>query len=116
MCPKRWLLVTIPLWGGMACSSTSEAPDAVVADAPSTVGCPDEPGLCLSVTPGDAEIVVDGKALGTVASLGGEGSHFVALAPGIHRITLRREGMGTWRTEVTVGAAAEPIEVELQPK
>ncbi|MDF1563580.1 MAG: hypothetical protein P1V51_11085 [Deltaproteobacteria bacterium] len=83
------------------------------AEAPAPT-CPEASGLCLVVQPEDTLVVVDGDEHGMVSSIGEAGARFIPLSPGIHRITLRREGMQTWRTEVTVAQRAEPIVVELE--
>lgn len=96
-----------------AATTASESSPPPAAE-PVEVMCPDEPGLCLRIRPGDAELTVDGKSVGTVRDLGEPGAAFLRLEPGIYLITLERQGYETWRAEVSVAARSETIEVDLQ--
>jgi hypothetical protein len=68
----------------------------------------------LDVEPSDAEIVVDGEILGTVAEL--MTTQLLPLEPGIHQIVIRKEGFRTWRAEVAVKEEAEVVRVRLEPQ
>ncbi|MHB8419205.1 MAG: PEGA domain-containing protein [Myxococcales bacterium] len=68
-------------------------------------------GIRFSVDPRDARIIVNGRDLGTVETLGANGA--LRLDPGLYRVTLRREGFETWRAEVAVRGGFERIQVQL---
>lgn len=86
------------------------------SDAPAeSTECPNEAGLCFSVTPADAQLEVDGNVLGPLGDLG-NGLVFVGLEPGIHMITLTRDGYATWRAEVSIAEAAETINLTMEAK
>lgn len=74
---------------------------------PTVVG----PALVFSVEPTDAGVVVDGKDHGTVAELE---NRAIKVAPGLHQVTIRKQGFKTWRAEVTVGESPEAIKVKLE--
>jgi hypothetical protein len=69
-------------------------------------------GLSFSVSPRDAEILVDGKARGKVSDLENSGG-LLEIKPGIYQVSLKRRGFVTWRAEVTVGNGAEAIQVTM---
>lgn len=110
----------LPLSSFVACA-TSRAPatQAVPTVAPRTEVAPAPPpapvpalesGIRFFVDPPDARLLVNGRDLGGVAQLGGG---VVRLAPGLYRVTLRREGFETWRAEVAVRGGFERLQVSL---
>lgn len=89
-------------------------PDSVDKSSSATIPArgPSEPGLRFTVEPGDASIAVDGVAVGKVSDLAASGG-FLRVKPGLHQVSLKREGYVTWRAEVGVHEAPEPIEVSM---
>jgi len=71
-------------------------------------------GLVFSVEPADAEVFIDGRSLGRASDLPGGG--LVPLPSGLYQVSLKRAGYATWRAEVAVRAASEPIRVTLVRK
>ena len=98
---------------GQASADTAAAGAEAQADT-TPIGCPEKAGICFEVTPDDAELEVNGDKLGVVGALAVGGVVFVSLEPGIHLVTLRRDGYVTWRSEVTVGPVAETMAVTLE--
>ncbi|MFP2927298.1 PEGA domain-containing protein [Pyxidicoccus sp. 3LG] len=74
----------------------------------------DGPGLRFDVQPLQAEVIVNGRRVGTVEHLRFDGG-LLALPAGIHQVSIRHPGHVTWRAEVTVGDRPEPIRVTLTP-
>lgn len=93
----------------------AEGADAQSATPATLAECPTEAGLCFQVAPADAELEVDGEVLGPIQDLG-RGLVFVEIEPGIHMITLKRDGFVTWRAEVSVAETAETINVTMEEK
>ena len=94
-------------------------PPAVVEAEPATdaaAACPEQPGLCLRVTPPGARLTVDGVDVGLLSELAAGTAHFHPVASGIHQITLEHDGYVTWRAEVSVRDTLENIDVELTPE
>jgi hypothetical protein len=88
-------------------SSPVPPPDKVV-DEPALQG----PGIRLVVSPGDAEVVVDGERVGLASEME---AGFIKLESGLHQIVVQKDGHETWRAEVTVSEEVERIEVNLEP-
>ncbi|HUB09833.1 MAG TPA: PEGA domain-containing protein [Myxococcales bacterium] len=106
----------------LAACATAQRPAAqpVSSAPPRPVATPSAPpqaspspgsGIRFFVDPPDAEVLVNGRDLGSVARLGADGS--LRLTPGIYRVTLRHPGFETWRAEVAVRGAFERIQVQL---
>ena len=93
-----------------------EAPAAPAAVAPVAPVAPVEPprptGLRLVVEPVDARLFINGADYGPAGEALGPGRH-LDLVPGVYRIVLSRPGYQTWRGEIAVKQAAEPIHVTL---
>lgn len=126
-------ILAISIAGAIACATApkpqttratrpASAPTAGVAPAPqpdpepaAAPRAPDaaESGLLFAVEPRDAEIAVDGRALGTVAELS---QGLLRLAPGIYQVSLKATGYVTWRAEVALRAGTETIRVKLAKK
>nr|WP_227027214.1 PEGA domain-containing protein [Corallococcus soli] len=68
-----------------------------------------ETGLRFDVLPESARVFVDGRAVGLARQL----ESLVALAPGVHQVSVQLTGHATWRAEVLVGDRPEPIQVTL---
>lgn len=104
----------------LSCAPVKEAarpPAAAAASAPRPVpGAPPAvpAGLVFTVEPADAEVFIDGRPLGRASDLPGGG--LVALPSGLYQVSLKRAGYATWRAEVAVRAAPEPIRVTLLRK
>jgi hypothetical protein len=96
-------------------TAPAEGDDAQSATPAELAECPTRAGLCFQVTPADAQLEVDGDVLGLIQDLG-RGLVFVEIEPGIHMITLKRDGFVTWRAEVSVAEAAETINVTMEEK
>jgi hypothetical protein len=72
----------------------------------------DEPGIKIDVQPPDAELVIDGQSYGRVAQMR-VANGVLSLKPGLHQVSLKRDGYLTWRAEVTVGDKSELLRVAL---
>lgn len=126
-------LLALSVAGSLACATASKAPaeksreeasapTANVAPAPqpdpepaAAPRAPDavESGLLFAVEPREAEIAIDGRALGTVADLS---QGLLRLAPGIYQVSLKATGYVTWRAEVALRSGTETIRVKLSKK
>ena len=112
------VIVVFGVAGGCAASRpapTHAEPSTTDLSTRPPAGPPSEPvkqgsGLHFSVTPADAMVFIDGKAVGKVADLEGTGG-VLSVKPGIYQVSLKRPGFVTWRAEVTVGDGAEAIQV-----
>jgi hypothetical protein len=91
--------------GGEAASPQAAGSAAVPSPAPAGSG------IRFNVDPPDALVQLNGRDIGTVAALGPNGA--VRLAPGIYRVTLRRDGFEPWRAEVAVRGGYERLQVSL---
>jgi hypothetical protein len=110
-----------------ACATAAQAPaksedastyrSAPSTEAPREPTAPDRSaesiGLRLEVLPADAQVLLDGKAIGLAQQIAAGG--IVKVDPGIHQITVRRTGYETWRTELAVRDGVESIHVDLVP-
>jgi hypothetical protein len=67
-------------------------------------------GLHVTVTPQDAEVIVGKTSYGPANQLD---SGLVELGPGIHRVTIRKDGYEPWRAEVAVRSGLEELDVVL---
>lgn len=65
-------------------------------------------------TPGDATVVIDDQAMGTLDLVT---AHGVALPPGVHHITVKADGYFPWDREVDakLGSGIVRLEVALMP-
>jgi hypothetical protein len=86
------------------------AADGSVAAPPGS----DTGGLSFAVAPADAEVLIDGRSYGKVADLARNGT--LPLPAGLYQVSLRCPGYATWRAEVAVRGAVEPIRVNLTPR
>lgn len=112
-------LIAVATVGGLACAvapTVQPGPPAPTppSEGPAPVSSAARGGLAFSVEPGDAEVIVDGRSLGSAAALARGGA--LALEAGLYQVTLRRAGYATWRAEVAVGATVETIRVALSPR
>ncbi len=103
---------------GCASAPPARPAEAPTAAAPAAVAAPAAPapssgpsGLSFQVEPAEAQILIDGKPYGTVATVGNGG--VVPLQPGLHQVSVKCAGYETWRAEVAVRNAVEPIRVTL---
>ena len=91
-------------------------PGPVPLPAPAPAPAPRLPivplGLRLRVSPPDATLEINGRDRGIVSGPAAREA-LRALAPGVYRIVLRREGRLSWRGEVAVGTVAQAVEVTL---
>jgi hypothetical protein len=97
MCSRVWLpirslalrlFVVFCLLGAVGCAKTVKAPKARVLG-----------GLLIDGEPQSAEVYVDERFFGTVAGLQKKG---LSLAPGLHRIEVRKDGYFSSFLEVKV--------------
>tara|TARA_R110002096_G_scaffold361075_3_gene554136 strand:+ start:27826 stop:28185 length:360 start_codon:yes stop_codon:yes gene_type:complete len=98
----------------IACGSSdpkvaAPAPIVEVDAAPQVVS-----GIVFDVTPGDAEVIVDGEPLGIASEIGDAGT--LELDPGLHQIMIRHEDYEIYRVEVTIGDTIEPMQISLKEK
>ncbi len=91
------------------------APAASAAAPIATTAPAIDSGLVFAVEPAEAEILVDGRAAGTVAGLSETGG-ILRLAPGIYQVSLKAAGYVTWRAEVALRAGTETLRVKLTRK
>ena len=61
-------------------------------------------------TPGDAVVIIDDQALGTLELVT---AHGVALPPGVHHVTVKADGYFPWDPEVEAKRGRPPIELEV---
>lgn len=120
-------LLALAAAGALGCASAPKpaaAPDvAPAAPAPrdpaptATRLAPAVPESALRflVTPAEAEIAIDGNAVGRVADLAAQGG-LLSLSPGIYQVSLKAPGYVTWRAEVALRAGTETIRVTLAKK
>ncbi|MCP3143550.1 peptidase associated/transthyretin-like domain-containing protein [Pyxidicoccus xibeiensis] len=73
----------------------------------------DGPGLRFDVLPPRAQVIVNGRLVGTAEHLRSAGG--VLLLPGLHQVSIRHPGHVTWRSQVAVGERLEPLQVTLTP-
>jgi hypothetical protein len=66
-------------------------------------------GVQVTVTPADAEVVIDGTSFG-VASM-----RVIPLDPGLHQLVVRLAGYKPFRVELTVANKTEHLTVRLEP-
>jgi hypothetical protein len=133
----RFSLLALAAAGALACASaprppvaTAPAPAPVSPAAEATTAAPQpatapgtaprapdaiDSGLAFSVEPAEAEIAIDGRAVGTVADLSTNGG-LLRLAPGIYQVSLKATGFVTWRAEVALRSGTETIRVKLARK
>lgn len=102
----------------LGCASAPRVPIAPPSQraAPAEAVAPagEVAGLSFAVEPADAEVLIDGRAMGRVAELPRDGT--VPLQPGLYQVALRRAGFATWRAEVAVRTGVQPIRVTLTRK
>ena len=71
-----------------------------------------EGGLLVSCIPSDAEVIIDGRFVGVVSSVGGRP---IPLPEGLHRVELRRDGYFSAYHEVRgVRGVRQRLQVELR--
>lgn len=58
-------------------------------------------------------ISIDEEVVGTAAEVTAAGGHRVE--PGIHEVTIERDGYQTWRSELTVKDGPERLQIKLAP-
>lgn len=110
----RWAAACATLGCATAPPVPPPAPPSPAVRAEAVAPAGEVAGLSFAVDPADAEIVIDGRALGRVAELPRGGT--VPLQPGLYQVSLRRSGFATWRAEVAVRTGVQPIRVTLTRK
>jgi len=70
---------------------------------------PQGPGIKLVVHPDGAEVIIDGELLGSITA------DALTLSPGLHQITISKDGYKTWRAEVAIKDEIETLRVTLEP-
>lgn len=90
--------------------ATPQATSAAESNGPTPGG-----GLRFEVEPRFAVLEVNGTPHGTVSALN-EGSGVLKLKPGLYQVSLKAPGYLTWRAEVSVDQAEQPLQVTLVAK
>jgi hypothetical protein len=86
-----------------------QPPAAAPADANATFG-----GIAIRVQPADADVLIDGERWEGPAT---DEALIVQVAPGAHRIEIRKDGYRSYTTQVDVRAGqTTPINVSLPPQ
>jgi hypothetical protein len=84
-------------------------PPAPDAPAPDSAG--QRAGLSLTITPPDAEVLIDGVSYGTAEKL----APVVELKPGLYTLMVSHAGYAPYRVEFSVADKIESFVVHLEP-
>lgn len=104
----------------MACGGKVVAPAARETTPPTPIAGGTKPapaatsttiGLALTVTPADAEVLIDGVPYGKASGL----DSTVELSPGLYTLTVEKAGYVSYRVEFSVGDKTEAFVVQLDP-
>jgi PEGA domain len=98
-----------------ACSHPPSTPPKLVpppidAAAAPAIDALTKIGVALTVTPPDAEVLIDGVSYGKASELGA----VIELKPGLYTLQVAREGYRSYRVEFSVGEKTESFVVRLE--
>jgi hypothetical protein len=86
------------------------APPSRTQASPDAPPAPTKVGVGLSVTPPDAEVLIDGVSYGKASRL----DAVVELKPGLHTLMVTHEGYASYRAEFSVEDKTETFVVRLE--
>ena len=104
------------VWVPLDASGQPQMPGAAASPGPSAPPAPPAPGappqppssswgfLKADVTPGDATLYIDGRAVGSANQFVGP-DQYAALSPGLHRVEVRKSGFKPARVVVEIAAS-----------
>ncbi len=100
----RSLRLLLAVVAALAAACAAPPPQRQIAPAAHRPRALPRTGLQIVVAPKDGEVEIDGVR---------HREAIVPLAPGVHRVSVRRPGYATWRAEVSVSSRIERLEITL---
>ena len=97
--------------GPPAAPVTKPPPPPPQLDAGTPIDATTTIGLALTVTPPDAEVLIDGVSYGKASDL----DPVVELKPGLYTLLVSRAGYTSYRVEFSIGEKTESFDVKLEP-